>query len=84
MPKYDPMMIAQALRGKAGAAYTPAELMAMQQMSPNSMTGAAMSPAEMAAMQAQRQQMAQQQMYQNSGAAVTPAEMQYYQQMQGR
>lgn len=58
MPKYDPMVIAQLLRNKAGSAYSPAELMAMQgQQQPMSQAqmyqtaGAAMTPAEMMAMQ---------------------------------
>jgi hypothetical protein len=63
MPNYDPAVLAQILRSKAGSSFTPSE-----------MQFAAMSPAEKAAMQAQQQQMAQEQLRQRTGAALAPAE----------
>jgi hypothetical protein len=86
MPNYDPAVLANMLRMKSGSAYTPAEMMSMQnqpQQYMNQTTGAAITPAEMAAMQAQ-QQMAQQRMQQQGGASITPSELQYYQQFSGR
>jgi hypothetical protein len=70
MPNYDPAVLAQILRSKAGSSFTPSE-----------MQFAAMSPAEKAAMQAQQQQMAQEQLRYRTGAPLAPAELAAIQKM---